>query len=56
MAGVTTAIVCAILTGIMHIKDPLLIGKSSSCSGSNGIPFLLSEWSFTICPMPYNRK
>ena len=42
--------------GMVHIKEPLLlIGKSSPCGG-NGFPLSLSEWSFTICPMPYNRK
>ena len=42
--------------GMMHIKEPLLlIGKSSSCGGS-GFPLSLYEWSFTICPTPYNRK
>ena len=42
--------------GMMHIKEPLLlIGKSSLC-GSSGFPFSLSEWFFTICPTPYNRK
>ena len=38
------------------IKEPLLlIGKNSPC-GRNGFPLSLSEWSFTICPMPYNLK
>ena len=42
--------------GMMHIKEPLLlIGKSSPCGGS-GFPFSLSEWSFTICLTPYNRR
>ena len=42
--------------GMVHIKEPLLlIGKSSPCGGS-GFPLSLSECSFTICPMPYNRK
>ena len=42
--------------GMVHIKEPLLlIGKSSPCDGS-GFPLSLSEWSFTICPTPYNRK
>ena len=42
--------------GMVHIKEPLLlIGKSSLCGG-NGFPLSLSEWSFTICPTPYNRK
>ena len=39
---------CYPVSGMMHIKDPLLlIEKSSPCCGS-GFPFLLSEWSFTI--------
>ena len=47
---------CSPVCGMMHIKEPLpLIGKSSLCGGSR-FPFLLSEWSFTICPTPYNRK
>ena len=47
---------CYPVCGMMHIKEPLLlIGKSSLCGGS-GFPFLLSEWSLTICQMPYNRK
>ena len=42
--------------GMVHIKEPLLlIGKSIICGGSR-FPFSLSEWSFTICLMPYNRK
>ena len=32
-----------------------VIGKSNPCGGS-GFPLSLSEWSFTICPTPYNRK
>ena len=42
--------------GMMHIKEPLLlIGKSSLCGGS-GYPLSVSEWSFTVCLTPYNRK
>ena len=42
--GVTKAVVC----GIRHIKEPLLLtGKSSPCGGS-GFPLSRSEWSFTI--------
>ena len=42
------------LSCLVHIKEPLLlIGKSSPCGGS-GYPLSLSEWSFTICPTPYN--
>ena len=56
MTVVTKAVVCAILSGMVHIKEPLLlIGKSSPCGGS-GFLLSLSEWSFTICPTPYNRK
>ena len=48
--------VCYPVCGMVHIKEPLLlIGKSSPC-GCNGFPLSLSEWSFTICPTPYNRK
>ena len=47
---------CYSVCGMMHIKEPLLlIGKSSPC-GSSGFPLSLSEWSFTICMTPYNRK
>ena len=57
MIGVTKAVVCTILYGIVHIKELLLlIGKSSPCSGSSRLPLLPSEWSLTICPMPYNSK
>ena len=47
---------CYPVCGMMHIKEPLLlIGKSSLCSGSRS-PLSLSEWSFTICLTPYNRR
>ena len=47
---------CYPVCGMVHIKEPLLlIGKSSPCGGS-GFPLSLSEWFFTICPTPYNRK
>ena len=56
MTGVTKAVVCAILSGMMYIKEPLLlIGKSSPCGGG-WFPLSLSEWSSTICLTPYNRK
>ena len=44
---------CYPVCGVVHIKDPLLLIKKSS--GGSGFPFSLSEWSFTICPTPYNR-
>ena len=47
---------CYPVCGMVHIKEPLqLIGKRSLCGGS-GFPLLLSEWFFTICPMPHNHK
>ena len=47
---------CYHVCGMVHIKEPLLlIGKSSLCGGS-GFPLSLYEWSFTICPTPYNLK
>ena len=39
-----------------HVYGMVLIGKNSPVSGGSGVPLLLSEWSFTICPTPYNRK
>ena len=38
---------CYPVCGIVHIKEPLLLIEKGS---------LLSEWSFTICLTPYNRK
>ena len=47
---------CYPVCGMVHIKEPLLlIGKSSPCGGS-GFSLSLSEWSFTICLTPFNRK
>ena len=47
---------CYPACGMVHIKEPmLLIGKNSPCGGS-GFPLSLSEWYFTICLTPYNRK
>ena len=42
--------------GMMHIKEPLLVIGKSSPFGVRVIPLSLSEWSFTVCPTPYNRK
>ena len=54
--GVTKAMVCVILSGMMHMKEPLLlIGKSRPCGGSEFL-LSLSEWSFIIFLKPYNRK
>ena len=47
---------CYPVCGMVHIKEPLLlISKSSPCGGSR-FPLTLSDWSFTICPTPYNHK
>ena len=47
---------CCPVCRMMHMKEPLLlIGKSSPC-GCSGFTLSLSEWSFTICLTPYNRK
>ena len=49
-------VMCYSACGIVHIKEPLLlIGNNSPCVGS-GFSLSLSEWSFTICPTPYNRN
>ena len=46
--GVTMTVVCVILSGMVHIKESLLlIGKSSPCGGS-GFPLSLFEYSFTM--------
>ena len=54
--GVSKAVVCAILSGMEHIKEPLLLIEKRSPCGGSGFPLSLSEWSFTICLTPYNRK
>ena len=46
---------CYPVCGMVHIKEPLLSIEKSPC-GSSGFPLSLSEWSFTICMTPYNRK
>ena len=47
---------CYPVSGMVHIKESLLlIGKSSLCGGS-GFLFSLSECALTICLTPYNRK
>ena len=48
--------VCVILSGMVHIKEPLLLIDKSSLCGGSGFPFSLSEWSLTICLTPNNRK
>ena len=47
---------CYPVFGMVHIKEPLLLMEKSSPCGSSRFPLSLSEWSFTICPTPYNRK
>ena len=40
---------------MVHIKEHLLLIEKSSPFGSSDL-LSLSEWSFTICLTPYNRK
>ena len=47
---------CYPVCGMVHIKEPLLLIDKSSLCGGSGFPFSLSEWSLTVCLMPYNRK
>ena len=47
---------CYPVCGMLHIKEPMLLIRKSSLCGSSGFPLSLSEWSFTICPTPYNRN
>ena len=47
---------CYPVCGMVHIKEPLLSIEKSSPSGGSGFPLSLSEWSFTICLTPYNRR
>ena len=52
---VKKAVVCTFLSGMVHIKEPLLlIRKRWPSSGGSRFPIFLSEWYFTICPTPYN--
>ena len=47
---------CNSVCGMVYTKEPLLlIGQSNPC-GVRGFPLSLSEWSYTICLTPYNRK
>ena len=47
---------CYPVCGMMDIKEPLLLIGKSSPFGCSGFPLSQSEWSFTICPTPYNCK
>ena len=47
---------CYPVCGKVHIKEPLLLIEKGSLYGGSGFPLSLSEWSSTICPVPYNRK
>ena len=47
---------CYPVCGMVHIKEVLLLIDKSSLCGDSGFPFSLSEWSLTICLMPYNRR
>ena len=47
---------CYPVCGMVYIKDPLLLIDKSSLCGGSGFLFSLSEWSLTICLMPYNHR
>ena len=40
---------CYYVSGMVHIKEPLLLIDKSSLCGGSGFPFSLSKWSLTIC-------
>ena len=40
---------------VIAMDQPLSENAAVPCGGS-GFPLSLSEWSFTICVTPYNRK
>ena len=47
---------CYTVSGIVHIKEPLLLIGNNSLCGSSRFPLSLSKWSFTMCQTPYNSK
>ena len=47
---------CYAVSGMVHIKEPLLLIDKCSLCGGSGFPFSLSEWSLTICLSRYNRR
>ena len=48
--------ICYPVCGMVHVKEPLLLIEKSSPYGGSGFSLSLSEWSFTVCMTPYNRK
>ena len=46
---------CYPVCGMMHIKEPLLLLERVAHVAAVGF-LSLSEWFFTICMTPYNRK
>ena len=44
---------CYPICGMVHIKEPLLLFERVAHVVAAGF-LSLSEWSFTICLMPYN--
>ena len=55
-SAVIKVVVCAILFVGWCLKEPLLlIEKSSPCGVGSRFPRSLNEWTFTMCPTPYNR-
>ena len=55
--NMTNNSMCYHVCEMVHIKEPLLLTENSSpCGDGSRFPLSLSEWSFTICSMPYNHK
>ena len=48
--GISKVVVCPILS----VQWCILKIPCCYCSDDSGFPLSLSEWYFTICPMPYN--
>ena len=58
MTGVTKAVVCDILSGMVDIKEPLLlIGKSSPCGAAGFLSrYLSSPLPYVRCHITVNKK
>ena len=52
--GVTKAVVCVILSGMMHIKEPLLLIEKSSPCGGSGLP-LSGPLPYVWCHIAVNE-
>ena len=40
---------------VVYITEPLLLIRNNNpYNGGSRFPISISEWAFTMCPMPYN--